>query len=416
MKLKTVFAAILVILLASCQSAIDDEINLKKGSAPANTKLTEAIKKAEQMMSATDGRNTRSSCRQVETITPLASETRATEDMHSWYVVNYSDNQGFCIVTDEDVEDPVAAFSPNGYFDLSQINKNTPVAIFVDAINRFGTEAFDSDSNENPEETQFTRGIGDLEPYPGTPDTGKTVFISYPLLEDEVQKWHQSYPFNRHCHRLWDEKTQNYENGVAGCTAIACGMIMTYYEWPPKYGDHRFDWGYMQTTPVNEPFNELHGFASLLIYDLGLSQNLNVTYGLNSSSASIDNFPRTFMNFGYSKPLWENFNETSLRTFLSYHHPIIITGDGYDYVDNTDVHHAWVIDGMYIQYLGDFAADPHYQNSYNYYHNVWGWNGLCNGYYRMPSKIIVDTTKNGTRYYFSYYSNLKIMSNFSPIK
>ncbi len=420
------------VLFACNDHVLTDLEQSQNSNSPYNKNLETAIAMAENMIKSIEVNQTRSVNRTIRSISPINGTTRS-DDSSQWYIVNYDNEAGFCIVTDADIPSPVAAFSEQGELVPYSIDLGSPLSIYLNALNYYGVDFFNINSESfdvpgDPEAYIPTGGIGGgidggtrggFIPNPGgfepIPDPGivtpQTIYVTKPLIAEPVQKWGQSDPFNRYCPRQWNESTQSYEHGLAGCAAVACGMIMSYYEWPGYYTDHRFNWDYINNNEVNYE----HGFVPLLLYDLGKPENLNITYGLAGSSASINNFSRTFFNFEYYNTVWHDFSEQKLSSFLHDKHPVIVTGSGYDYINKKDVCHAWVIDGYYILKYNDCAdPDPNSPKQANYYHNIWGWNAGGNGYYRMPNKdITVEYNNNGIQVNQHYYKNLKIMSGFA---
>ncbi len=432
-KIKGIITLLAGVLCCACSDTVMTDIEDSRASeSEVNERLESAIAVAEQMIRNVEGTGTRSTTsRNVRSIETLMPATRSS-DGTQWYVVNYEDDKGFCIVTDAQVESPVAAFSEKGELDLSDIGVDSPIATYLTALGYYGTDLFDdSESYEIPGDPAMyipTGGIGGgdggglgipgggLIPNPGggglIPDPGivpeQTIYITDPLIAEYVQEWGQSYPYNIFCPRQWNATTEEYEHGLVGCSAIACGMVMSYYEWPNGYGDHKFKWDIVKTVKY------VYGndtSAQLLLYDLGKPECLNIKYGLEGSSASVDNFPTAFEKFNYYRPQWRDFKQSELVDHMYAKNPVIIVGTGTDYNDNNkEICHAWVVDGYYIIKYNDCAdpSDPIGPKQARYFHNIWGWYGSCNGYFRMPGEVVVNSA--GVNHY--YYKNLKTMSDF----
>ena len=119
-----------------------------------------------------------------------------------------------------------------------------------------------------------------------------------PLLENDW--WHQRSPFNDRC----------LEGCPAGCVVIATAHIMAYNQIPaqPAFGGMKCDWELMKTEPnvdengniIKTPETEKQ-FPQLaaMCYELGRSNNCNVDYSSNGSSALATGAKRTLQNYGF---------------------------------------------------------------------------------------------------------------------
>ena len=119
-----------------------------------------------------------------------------------------------------------------------------------------------------------------------------------PLLENDW--WHQRSPFNDRCP----------EGCPAGCVVIATAHIMAYNQIPaqPTFGGMKCDWELMKTEPnvdengniIKTPETEKQ-FPQLaaMCYELGRSNNCNVDYSSNGSSALATGAKKTLQNYGF---------------------------------------------------------------------------------------------------------------------
>lgn len=101
------------VLFACNDHVLTDLEQSQNSNSPYNKNLETAIAMAENMIKSIEVNQTRSVNRTIRSISPINGTTRS-DDSSQWYIVNYDNEAGFCIVTDADIPSPVAAFSEQG--------------------------------------------------------------------------------------------------------------------------------------------------------------------------------------------------------------------------------------------------------------------------------------------------------------
>lgn len=170
---------------------------------------------------------------------------------------------------------------------------------------------------------------------------------------------------------------------VVGCTNVAIGMIMSYYECPKTYGNSTLDWPSMKTWESYMPIPEGTSVPWLL-RELGKSGNMNTDYGIHSSSTQTKRYyKRTFKTFEYHEPSdFSSFSTDELRKWIMKPKPVLVRGNNDD-----GEGHVWVIDGLHCdmwKYTNAIGDQVIYGDGL-FFHVVWGWGGQCNGYFKHGS-------------------------------
>ncbi len=190
--------------------------------------------------------------------------------------------------------------------------------------------------------------------------------------------WNQNSPYNNS-----DEQRR-----PLGCVTVAVGQIMKYFEHPKKYS-----WGQMPnslpsytagTTVLSDFLYQLR--KDLLVTDSGGSDGLiAATYLFNN---------------GYHTS-YNRHNYANVTSALNKNYPVYMQGD----IVGQNIGHAWVCDGYRSNseyqvyklmvpsiYSGQIEGFEPFGEDYNEptysstdYHMNWGWGGLHDGYFKMPT-------------------------------
>ncbi len=361
--MKKVFLSLLVLPFIGCTNS-DDLIQSPESRGERTDShfisKEDAVEIATEWIGTLGTNGTRSNKKGVSTVkvfTPaFTSLTRSNDNDEAldYYIVNYENNGGFVVVASDTRVPPVYALADEGHLEINDTLENKGLALFFSSL---PTTVPDSLICVNPIIPPVLP-----DPYPLEP-SGPNVEVA-PLLTKTVRKWHQGYPFNVKCDGM-----------PVCCVALSCGMVMSYFEWPKKYKDHSYDW----TKIKNEPYTS---DISVLLKDLGTTENLSVRYGKNSSETFFSNCIRTFQNFGYKTPSYSKFNMNVAVGMLRAQQPILIDGRK---VGDEIRGHTWVVDGLYtLSGLKSYFEDkPTY-----FLHCVWGEAGQSNGYFNFYNQTV----------------------------
>lgn len=377
---KTIFLAGITVLFVSCsdmnleQPQLTDTASDKYDST--HVSLEEALKNADDLFSRMEGKNTRTATkrRAVCSVHSLGEggRTRAAGGDPLYYVVNYADNAGFAILGADTRLDEVYAFSDTGSLDLNDTTFNEGLRGYINGL---------------PLKPSYPKWEIDTTLHQFRPDIGQTEDASYkigPFLSPAVRNWHQNRPFN-----YYTPKCSEMNNTPVGCAALACAQIMSFFKWPTNYYQFTFDWNQMEVLTTTIDGTPVYSGIPRLLYELGTSKNLDVTYTQDGSAANIKKHgKRTFEHFGYNTSgKFKSYSEYDLSNhFIFNRTPMIVRGT------NNGEGHDWVCDGLYCDLWKTKWSDTEYQyyGEGYFFHMVWGWGGSGNGYFKYGTSFTVN--------------------------
>ena len=278
-----------------------------------------------------------------------------------YYVFNVENNGGFVIVSGDDRVPDILGYSDKGNLDLDRLPPN--VAWWLSGYQK-QLEAISQDASAAARAMEST----------------KRAKVN-PLVMTE---WGQGYPYNDMC------PVVNGQKCLTGCVATAMAQIMYYYHAPASackvdvyYSEVYaggvkvtenlpytvFDWSNMLLDYNHEATEDQKNAVAELMKYVGYTAE--IMYNTTSSSA-VPLFLQMKLNtvFGYdagvklvSRSNYSNDDwEKLIYNELSSRRPVLYGGVG-----DRDAH-EFICDG----YDGE-----------GMFHINWGWNGDCNGFYRL---------------------------------
>ena len=165
---------------------------------------------------------------------------------------------------------------------------------------------------------------------------------------------------------------------------------MSYYECPKTYGEYTFDWNQMKNAYSNTSI--VNGGVTRLLRELGKEGNLKINYGIESSGTDTKRYyKRTFKTFEYNAPGdFKTFSTSDLEYWIKKNKPVLVRGN----YDNGNGH-LWVVDGLYCDFwrYSNALGDVSYYGEGTFFHIVWGWGGICNGYFKHGSGFTQNSNK-----------------------
>ena len=374
---------------------------------------------------------------------PTGTKSLDTVEDPLVYLVNFEDNEGYAVLSGDNRMQPVLVLTDNG-----NINQN-------DTITNPSTIAMLSIVD-----TDYRMAIGSpieladgtiLEPI-GQDIDGRFIYEQDDRLIDEGSG---SSPVVSYSYSSWREYTRrgtqlgcswgqssmpyNYytytsdgKKAPAGCVTAAVAQILFFWGHNFTMNGYYFDWGLMHQHTGTIHYSPAYSMVGELYLKLGLSNNLDVSYAVDGSSAYDSNVPRAFVNCGFSSGgSMQSYNFNTIYNVISSR-PVYVSGKsikkvtvkkflGITISTTTDYEpgHAWVID----QVLTRVRDKNKYENgiltstSQEYEHLVhcnFGWAGTDNGFYYSghfdtnagPETKSTTTTTYGTKYFYQY--NLKM--------
>lgn len=298
------------------------------------------------------------------------------------YIYNRGNDSGYVVVAGDTNVNPIIAYSLNSTLDTDNMAEATTAIL----------EAWCR---------QVESARKAAKPISNT--TMRASTRSNDALRYETALWNQSTPYNN------EAPVINGERSMTGCVATAMSIICHYHRWPERgigttpayeytdnYGyshsiaantlGHAYDYDNMLMN-YNGGYTTTQGNAvATLMKDMGTS--VYMEYHPDGSGASPNDVVVAFSKyFGYSKGIqlvyasnyspeeWEDVVRENIRNY----------GPTYFSASNNSGGHAFVVDG--------FDSD-------NYFHFNFGWGGLGNGYFLIPS--------------IDYYLNQKIILYLEP--
>ena len=277
------------------------------------------------------------------------------------YSINFSNDQGFAIMSADRRTEPILAIADEGSFNINDVQSESNEG-FLNFLSLAVEYIYNEiQTNQTAVETRASRN-------------GWEILYEY---EPRLQvKWGQGIPYNKYC-------PNNYPTG---CTVTAVAQIMSYFQ------DFYFPWGQFSTYlnwnkilaecnsnngHLIENSESADGVAKLMAF---LGEQFEADYSLKETSVKsgkpIDWMRKWRQGWQVSK--LHDYNSYDIINNLKIDGRLIYTigYTGRKKFIITFSHsggHAWVMDGL--------IAGKKDGNSRYLVHCNWGWNGDSNGYY-----------------------------------
>lgn len=304
----------------------------------------------------------------------LVYTATSTRGEACFYVFNVG-NEGFVMVSADDVYRPIVGYSDEGAFDAQNINPE---------LNYMLNELI-----------SYRSGKLTGEPAPAVASEWNQVTTRGTLVSRNggrggfylcSTKWNQDYPYNYYCPAASGGPGGHV---YAGCVAAAMSQVMKFWDHPEKgtgshsynyyvpgagsgpwsanFGETVYDWDNMPVTiNSNSPQEQIDAVATLMYH---CAVSVDMMWAIDGSGAYSQDVPtRISQYFSYT-------NQAVLRSRDSYSYsdwaqmlkesfdvgwPLYYSGQG------TDGGHAFVCDGY---------------NDADLFHYNWGWGGSGDGWF-----------------------------------
>ncbi|MCM1290587.1 MAG: C10 family peptidase [Prevotella sp.] len=391
MKLEFVLPAIIAFVMIGCSSEEvlyePDSMNKKNDHSVS---LSEALNVADGMMMEISQNSTRT-LRVVSSVEYKLSEktTRANGADTLLYLVNYSDNQGFALLSADKRLPAIYAISDEGHFEFKDTLENAGLRLFMQSVDERINKTFSNAANNNNSVV-----VGPINPW--NKDYYKNFrsryYVITPKLTQPMSRLGQNAPFDKSC-------IMNGKKRATGCAPIAFVSLMSYYKWPTSIEGYQLNWDEIREGNDNE------SIARIISY-LWKPEYLNVHPVDETGTGAYEfRYIPTLEKLGYENP-------GNMKTFecedayaildkgsvngLKVGTPLLVRGetlvdperDGYS-------GHLWVIDGAmkqhpltldYVHPGGSGELD--YSIPLYMFHCVWNWYGNSNGFFNFDSNTI----------------------------
>lgn len=312
------------------------------------------------------------------------------------YLFTINNNEGFIIVSGEDVVFPILGYSEKNGID------NTSIPIQLQILIQEYKKQIRFIRKHKIEQDPKIRSLWNINISP--------IFISKPAVAPLIQtNWNQ-YPYEN---VLCPYNNTLQERTVTGCLVTAMAQIMKYWQYPSigfgshsyyhttygllsaNFGNTIYNWHQMP----NDITNYNYSVAELMFHCGVAVENDYGTISEGGTGANLYHIPQEafqkYFNYSpamqvcyrnsYSTDIWSNI----LKNEIQEGRPILYSG----YVDTVDyLGHAFIIDGY---------------TENDFFHCNWGWGGIFNGYYLLdlfqPSNILWES-----RYSFNFFQTATI--------
>lgn len=315
--------------------------------------------------------------------TTKAGVGRSSDGQSVYYVFNVGNNQGFVIVSGDDLVQPILGYSTEGNYTLNNM---------APATNKWMNNYEKQIVYVKENETQTTDEI-------------KTLWYDYYNNINPLQYAQRgTQAVNPLCQTKWNQDPYEnamcpYDNGygqrtVTGCVATAMAQIIKYYNYPDQgtgfhsyndqnYGTQSANFGSTtyQWTQMPNLLTSNNSAVATLMYHCGVSVDMHYGVGATGGSsayvvasespvqACAEYSYKTYFGYdpatlqgvvrqNYSDANWSNL----LKTELDNSRPIQYAGFG------NGGGHTWVCDGY---------------DANSFFHMNWGWGGNSDGFFSL---------------------------------
>ncbi|MDE6352114.1 MAG: Spi family protease inhibitor [Muribaculaceae bacterium] len=395
------FFCLLIVILSSCsnvdpilEEAWDNSLELETSKYRS---LEDALEIAQNNPFIQTSTRTKNSIDRSAVHIIVKNNSRSLDADTLMYVVNYENNNGFSIISADKGLPDILAITEKGHYNPETKMKNIPFQEYISSL-----EKSLSDYSTNK-----VYGLTKPDPLPGqepfvryrTEESSKTLVNIGPKVK---VNWGQEGCEGKYA-----------PNKIAGCTNIACAMIMSYFQHPTQitltFPDRPVSstilpWSEMSKhsgldksfgTCNDDATASAHEAISLLVRELGYRNNSDYS-NPESTSTGVNAIIKTMNELGYNTPSFASFNEKSLLSLSDGIISLIAYREIAENGETKRIGHNWLIDGhkriektvvVYkIEWLPGWLEE---KESYlttertitDYVHHNWGWDGDCNGYF-----------------------------------
>jgi len=294
---------------------------------------------------------------------------RASQEEAMYYIFSLNSDEGFIIISADDIAVPVLGYSDRGSYDGSNPN----LSYWMDCLAQEIAYGIESDIPQSPEiKAKWEIYLDENAPAL----RASNAVVVDPLIQT---KWDQGAPYNALCPA----------GTVTGCVATAMAQIMKYWNYPitgtgshydsspnwtnlfADFGNTAYDWANMANTYSPSGADPNYAVATLM-YHCGISVDMD--YGTGGSNANIYAAIPALVNYfkydpsitylirdNYSTTAWVNI----LKNELDESRPVYYSGQSSD-----GSGHVFICDGY---------------DSGDLFHFNWGWSGNSDGYFELSA-------------------------------
>lgn len=286
------------------------------------------------------------------------------------YLFENSSEEGFMVVSADDIAAPVLGYSETGKLDPANLPSNLEWWLGQYKGEIAAAVAAGIDTPYSVERSRADRSV--INPLVST-------------------RWNQDEPYNIKCPLIQGQRA------MTGCVATAMAQVIKYHNWPEKgvgqhqyklngngvtlsfdYANTTFQWNNMLDVYTTTATTAQNDAVATLMYGCGVSVDMG--YGaVESGAVSAKVTPALISYFNYDQGLHSAVRAayTSTQWEEMVYNELAQNGPVYYAGQSNDGGHAFVCDG----YSGN-----------GYFHFNWGWGGMSDGNFRLNA---LDPTSQG---------------------
>lgn len=322
-------------------------------------------------------------------VIPFGSSVKSRNDLQPlMYVVNFSDDMGFAVVSANKNAPELIAVTEQGHYDVAEDDGNDAFTFYMNSV------ASVLDSLPSIPSKPF-------EPSPFQPVVYQKI-ITDTIWRVNTKKrvnvnWGQHTPEGNYC-----------PNHYCGCSNTAAAMAMSYFRYPEsitlKYVSGSpvctLDWEHLTThthtisASICNDIYDSHSQLAHLCRELGYRSDSQ--YKVDGTGTTISNIKETLEGLGYNVSKHSDPKLGDMALAIGTKSSVLLVR-GSD--SETDKGHMWVCDGAkfydikkrYYETTSMTFYDPdglegwtfkeQTLRTYSYNHFNWGWYGSKNGYF-----------------------------------
>lgn len=390
MKPLKLLSFVLLMVFASCTNRENElSVNNQNPWIRSNSELRDIALGALELTNG--GVNTRTGNIDVKSVEPVLTpfSRGGSESEPLFFVVNYTDNKGFCVVAADKRVEPLIAVTENGNYPYSDEDESEGFSAYMSLAEEYVARQL-ANVNDLP-----SSGDADDGPVEKTKVWWESSISWIRNIEPMVSvQWGQQFEYGAYC-----------ENGIAGCGPIAAAQALTYFKQPTsfsgtyeeyRYGsglgvqqnDFTVNWDAVcghkgGLTSQDNCSSDTHNSISKLCRYLGYLSNAN--YAVGGTSVSFNDLSNAMNRLGFTTKI-SNYSE---KNGTALGDDVILLMAGKD--NEKGVSHIWLMDGckyyrktdiMYTQkgmelpVIAEKIVTDYYMHHFN-----WGEHGKCNGWF-----------------------------------
>lgn len=316
------------------------------------------------------------------------------------YAINFTNNNGFLLISASKDTEPILAIVENGNYQESNQSDNGGYNLFIAAASDYVTSAIDESIaklksayySESPELTMVSKS-----------DTIKMMFCSGNRIKTN---WNQRWPEGMFC-----------PNKIAGCTPVAIAQILGYFKpnltFNLTFDGRPYDTLYVNWDEILKHTNSINSCFDIAIQqhlsNCPASENAHIMLGcltrhlgvLCNASYKPESTSSSSYGFDVTTSLLDNPQYVDVHGDHFYNN-LKDGGVALLYGATGKSAHSWVMDGTasivykittyydYVPSTGQYSSKTVEEQRSYYLHCNWGWGGSQNGYFLEG---VYDTSK-----------------------